>query len=97
MSEMKTLTIALAALLMAGCANQRFDLRASDTPPAQTQTHSFWVSGVGQSKVEDAAKVCGQASKVARIEMQQTAGNVLVGAVTLGIYTPREMRITCVR
>lgn len=94
---MKTFTITLAALALAGCANQRFDLRPSDAVPTQTQTHSFWVSGIGQSKVEDAAKVCGNASKVARIEMQQTAPNVLIGAVTLGIYTPREMRITCVR
>ena len=42
-------------------------------------------------------KVCGGAAKVARVEMQQTATDVLIGAVTLGIYTPREMRITCVR
>ena len=87
---MKPLTIILAALALTGCANQRFDLRASDAVPTQTQTHSFWVSGIGQSKGEDAAKV-------ARVEMQQTATDVLIGAVTLGIYTPREMRITCVR
>jgi outer membrane PBP1 activator LpoA protein len=94
---MKPLTIILAALALTGCANQRFDLRASDAVPTQTQTHSFWVSGIGQSKGEDAAKVCGGAAKVARVEMQQTATDVLIGAVTLGIYTPREMRITCVR
>lgn len=94
---MKILAITLVSIALVGCANQRFELRPSDAAPSQVQTHSFWISGVGQSKTEDAAKVCGGAAKVARIESQATALNVLFSVVTFGIYTPRELRITCAR
>jgi hypothetical protein len=43
----------------------------------------------------DAAKVCGGADKVSRVEVQETFPNVLLSIVTFGIYTPREARVYC--
>ena len=55
---------------------------------------SFLVSGIGQKKTVDAAKICGGAENVVKTETQQTFVNGLLGFITLGIYTPLEARVT---
>ena len=55
--------------------------------PKETITHHF-VSGIGQKKTVDAAKICGGAENVVKTETQQTFVNGLLGFITLGIYTP---------
>ena len=57
-------------------------------------THHFFVSGIGQKKTVDAAKICGGAENV-KTETQQTFVNGLLGFITLGIYTPLEARVYC--
>ena len=54
----------------------------------ETITHRFFVSGIGQKKTVDAAKICGGAENVE--QAQQTFVNGLLGFITLGIYTPLE-------
>ena len=56
----------------------------------ETITHHFFVSGIGQKKAVDAAKICGGAENVVKTETQQTFVNGLLGFITLGIYTPLE-------
>ena len=56
--------------------------------PKETITHHFFVSGIGQKKTVDAAKICGSAESVVKTETQQTFVNGLLGFITLGIYTP---------
>ena len=56
-------------------------------------THHFFVSGIGQKKTVDAAKICGGAENVVKTETQQTFVNGLLGFITLGIYTPLEARV----
>ena len=56
---------------------------------------SFLVSGIGQKKTVDAAKICGGAENVVKTETQQTFVNGLLGFITLGIYTPLEARVYC--
>ena len=64
--------------------------------PKETITHHFFVSGIGQKKTVDAAKICGGAENVVKIETQkQTFVNGLLGFITLGIYTPLEARVYC--
>ena len=53
----------------------------------KTITHHFFVSGIGQKKTVDAAKICGGAEML-KTETQQTFVNGLLGFITLGIYTP---------
>jgi hypothetical protein len=95
---MKKLAIAAIVLSLTGCATQRFDVR-SDTQNAPTQdnSQSFWVGGIGQSEEIDAGKVCGGGAKVQRVETQMTAGNVALTILTLGIYSPRQVRVYCSR
>ena len=52
----------------------------------------FFVSGIGQKKTVDAAKICGGAENVVKTETQQTFVNGY-GLLTLGIYTPLEARV----
>ena len=86
-----------ALAVVSGCATQRFDFVNTpvNTAPALDDDQTFWVGGIGQTAEIDAAKTCGAASKVVRIETMQTAGDVALTLVTLGIYAPRHMRVIC--
>ena len=44
----------------------------------ETITHHFFVSGIGQKKTVDAAKICGGAENVVKTETQQTFVNGLL-------------------
>ena len=46
--------------------------------PKETITHHFFVSGIGQKKTVDAAKICGGAENVVKTETQQTFVNGLL-------------------
>ncbi len=95
---MKKLAIAAIVLSLTGCAIQRFDVRPdAHNAPTHDDLQTFWVGGIGQSEEIDAAKVCGAAAKVQRVETQMTAGNVGLTIVTLGIYSPRQVRVYCTR
>lgn len=94
----KLLLVATAALALTGCAVQRFDVQpATQDAAAYNDSQSFWVYGVGQTEEIDAAKVCGGAKKVQRVETQVTAANAALIFVTLGIYAPRQIRVFCIR
>ena len=67
----------------------------SSSTKGETITHHFFVSGIGQKKTVDAAKICGGAENVVKTETQQTFVNGLLGFITLGIYTPLEARVYC--
>ena len=45
----------------------------------KTITHHFFVSGIGQKKTVDAAKICGGAENIVKTETQQTFVNGLLG------------------
>ena len=95
---MKKLAIAAIVLSLTGCAIQRFDVRPdTQNAPTHDNSQTFWVAGIGQSEEIDASKVCGSASKVERVETQMTAGNVGMTILTIGIYSPRQVRVYCSR
>ena len=93
---MKKMLLATAlALLITGCAQQTFTVqnKPAAVAPKETITHHFFVSGIGQKKTVDAAKICGGAENVVKTETQQTFVNGLLGFITLGIYTPQRVCI----
>ena len=96
---MKKMLLATAlALLITGCAQQIaywVQNKPAAVAPKETITHHFFVSGIGQKKTVDAAKICGGAENVVKTETQQTFVNGLLGFITLGIYTPLEARVYC--
>ncbi|EEY1288461.1 lipoprotein bor [Escherichia coli] len=74
---MKKMLLATAlALLITGCAQQTFTVqnKPAAVTPKETITHHFFVSGIGQKKTVDAAKICGGAENVVKTETQQTFG-----------------------
>ena len=78
---MKKMLLATAlALLITGCAQQTFTVqnKPAAVAPKETITHHFFVSGIGQKKTVDAAKICGGAENVVKTETQQTFVNGLL-------------------
>ena len=69
---MKKMLLATAlALLITGCAQQTFTVQnkpAAVAPKGETTLHHFFVSGIGQKKTVDAAKICGGAENVVKTE-----------------------------
>lgn len=85
---------------LSGCATQNATLQANaptalDAQGAHTQTHQFFVGGIGQTKTVDAAAICGGAHKVASVQSTLTTKDALLGFVTLGIYTPHTATVFC--
>ena len=77
---MKKMLLATAlALLITGCAQQTFAVQNKPAAVTKTITHHFFVSGIGQKKTVDAAKICGGAENVVKTETQQTFVNGLLG------------------
>lgn len=95
---MKKMTLIALAMALSGCATQRFDVQsANQALPAFDDAQTFFVSGIGQNQEIDAGKVCGGAQNVDRVETQLTPANIALSLLTLGIYTPRQVRVYCTR
>lgn len=92
-----TMAILLGSLLvMTGCATQTAHLKSNAVNPiAKAETHKFYLSGIGQEQTVDASRVCGGAHRVAKVESKLDTKDVLLGVVTLGIYTPRTATVYC--
>ena len=54
---------------------------------------SAWILGLVPPSTVDVAAEC--SNGVARFETQQSFVNGLVGVITLGIYTPMTIKVTC--
>lgn len=92
----KLIMIALAVASISGCAQQTFKVNNGIAEkPTQETKQTFFVNGIGQSKIIDAALVCGGADKIVRTEVQETGMDVFLRIVTIGIYAPREARVYC--
>jgi hypothetical protein len=66
------------------------------TPSTQVLDQSFassWIYGLVPPKTVETASRCPDG--VAKVETQHTFLNQLVGFLTLGIYTPMHIRVTC--
>ena len=73
---MKKMLLATAlALLITGCAQQTFTVqnKPAAVAPKKTITHHFFVSGIGQKKTVDAAKICGGAEML----LKRNPANIL--------------------
>ena len=72
------------ALLITDVLNRMFTVqnKPAAAAPKETITHHFFVSGIGQKKTVDAAKICGGAENVVKTETQQTFVNGLLGFIT---------------
>ena len=88
------LPLLLCSLALAACNAHRVTY---DTTLPRGPVHSEWtghfVGGlIGHPEI-NVRKMC--PAGAAKIETFRSFGNGLIGVVTLGIYTPRTIRITC--
>jgi hypothetical protein len=58
-------------------------------------TSSFFVGGIGQTDKIDAVKICGKEENIQAVESTLPFLDGFIGAITLGIYTPREYTVYC--
>lgn len=87
--------LSLLLLAPSGCYRYRFELRP-EPPESRLVTHEMrvptYLNGfVGTGRVET-ARYCEQP---VRTELEVTATDVLLSVVTLLIYTPHTLRVTC--
>ena len=93
-----SISVTALALLITGCAQQTFTVqnKPAAVAPKETITHHFFVSGIGQKKTVDAAKICGGAENVVKTETQQTFVNGLLGFITFRhLYSAGSARVYC--
>lgn len=88
------LALALTAFLVTGCYHQVVHTGATPATgnAVVKKTAAIYFFGLVGAEVNTTADC---PSGVAVIETQQTFINGLVGVLTLGIYTPRTVTITC--
>ena len=67
-NTMKKMLLTALAPFITGCAQQTFTVqnKPAAVAPKETITHHFFVSGIGQKKTVDAAKICGGAENVVK-------------------------------
>ena len=91
---MSRTTIAALLLLSAGCYHASIE---SGMKPGNDKIEKEWASGwawgiVGPDPIEAQSKC---ASGVSKVETEHSFLNGLVQFVTLGIYTPMHLTVTC--
>ena len=85
---------AAALVLLAGCYHATVETGV--TPSTVVIDKSFasaWIYGLVPPSTGSTAEKC--PNGVAKVETQHTFLNQLVGLLTLGIYTPMQIRVTC--
>jgi Bor protein len=85
---------AVAMFLLAGCYHATID--SGLTPSTQVIEQSFassWIYGLVPPKTVSTTNRCPDGA--AKVETELSFVNGLVGILTLGIYTPMHIRVTC--
>ena len=80
---------------LAACSTQTAYINGQTGKLGKEDMQTFFVSGLGQTQTIDAAAVCGNASKVVKVERQTSFLNGLLGMLTTGIYTPYDAKVYC--
>jgi len=86
--------IAVAAITLSGCFHQVVQTGLpAGTTVVDKEYVATWLWGIIPASDLDVRQQC--PSGVATIETEQSFMNGLVGVITLGIYTPQHVRVTC--
>ena len=88
-------SIALAlGLTLSGCFHQVVQTgRTPGTTVVEKPWTATWLWGIVPASPIDVTTNC--PGGIATVETKQTFMNGLVGALTLGIFTPRDVKVTC--
>jgi hypothetical protein len=92
--RMKGVCIAAAAIGLSACFHQVVQTGApAGTTVVDKEYVATWLWGLIPANELDVRQQC--PGGVATIETEQSFMNGLVGLITLGIYTPQHVRVTC--
>jgi len=94
MTTLRRLAAIFTTILLAGCYHATIETGL--TPSTQTLEQSFassWIYGLVPPKTVATTSRCPDG--VAKVETRLSFVNQLVGLLTLGIYTPMHIRVTC--
>ena len=93
---MRTTRVLMAILLLAttGCFHATIETGAApSTQTVEKKWASGWVYGLVPPSTIETKEKC--PNGVSKVETQQSFANQLVGLLTLGIYTPMDIRVSC--
>jgi hypothetical protein len=94
MKVARAVTLAAVFLVASACYHQVVRTgKAPGTTVIEKSWTPTWIFGLVPATPIDVTQQC--RSGVAIVETQQTVPNILVGIVTLGIYTPVSVKVTC--
>jgi len=81
--------------LLTSCASQKILLGGdSGLDPQYEKSQAFWLGGPGQEKTVNASDICVHTG-VQRIESVQTLWDTVLGTLSMGLYTPRTLKVFC--
>jgi hypothetical protein len=91
---MRPMLTMCCAVLIAGCYHATIETGVSPSGTVISKKFaSSWIYGLIPPATVSATKLC--PSGVGRVETQHSFVNELVGILTLGIYTPIQIDVTC--
>lgn len=87
--------LSLATVLLAGCYHATIETGLAPSPQTYDRAWAHgWLYGLVPPSTAETQQKCGPKG-VAKVETQLTFANMLVGNLTLGIYTPMSIKATC--
>lgn len=93
MKHAASIAVALG-LAVSGCFHQVVQTgRTPGTTVVEKPWTATWLWGIVPASPIDVTSNC--PGGIATVETKQTFMNGLVGALTLGIFTPRDVKVTC--
>lgn len=96
LKSLKIASVIATTVVLAGCATQTFTVNPKGNRSLRSEdSQTFFINGIGQEQMANAAKVCGGASRINRVQVQQTFLDGFLGSITFGLYTPRTARVFC--
>ena len=92
---MRKIFLLLSALLITSCATQSFVVNEGANVKIDDKLDHFFVAGIGQEAINNAAETCGGEDFVHSVETVYTPLNWLLGFISYGIYSPQQSRVYC--
>lgn len=94
MKRIRTMSTACACLILTGCYHQVFNTGLTPATTGVTKSwHPTYLFGLVKAAPIDVRSTC--PSGVALVSTRMTFPNGLVGGLTLGLFTPHEVKVVC--
>ena len=94
MGVTRTVTLFTALIVLSGCFHATIETGLTpSTKVLEKKWASSWIYGLVPPKTVETASRCPDG--VAKVETQRSFLNQVVEILTLGIYTPMDIRVTC--